>query len=85
LQIAQVLGAISILSGFLFSQRHFLSQDGYPYLLLNFGGSALLAASAVDGWQWGFILLNTSWGLVAAWSLVQKLLRPSPRSKKVAS
>ena len=77
MQIAQVLGAVSILSGFVFSQRHLLSQDGYPYLVLNFGGSALLAASALDGWQWGFILLNTCWGLVAAWSLIRKLLMPA--------
>lgn len=76
-QVAQFLGAIAILSGFFLSQRHLLSQDGYPYLALNLLGSVALAISALDGTQWGFLLLNTSWGAVAAWSLARKLLRPA--------
>lgn len=77
MQIAQFLGAIAILSAFFLSQRHLLSQDGYPYLTMNLLGSAALAASALDGTQWGFLLLNTCWGAVAAWSLAQKLLGSS--------
>jgi hypothetical protein len=75
LQIAQFLGAIAILSAFFLSQKQVLRQDGYAYLFLNFVGSVVLASVALDGPQWGFLLLNTAWGAVAAWSILGKLRR----------
>ena len=75
MQIVQIVGAIAILAGFFLSQRRLLSLDGYPYLTLNLAGSVVLALVALDGTQWGFLLLNTSWGLVTLWSLASKLRR----------
>ncbi len=77
MQIAQIIGAIAILAGFFLSQRRFLSLGGYPYLTLNLAGSVVLAVVALDGMQWGFLLLNTSWGVVSLWSLAAKLRQPS--------
>ena len=79
MQIPQLVGAIAILAAFLLSQRRLLLQDGYAYLLLNLVGSVLLAAVALDGPQWGFLLLNATWGSVSAWSILGKLRRrPMP-------
>ena len=75
MQIAQIIGAIAILAGFFLSQRRLLTLDGYPYLTLNLAGSVVLALVALDGAQWGFLLLNTSWGVVTLWSLASKLRR----------
>ena len=77
MQIAQFIGAIAILSAFFLSQNQVLRQNGYAYLSLNLVGSAVLAFVALDGPQWGFLLLNTAWGSVAAWSLLGKLRRGS--------
>jgi hypothetical protein len=44
-------------------------------LFLNFVGSVVLASVALDGPQWGFLLLNTAWGAVAAWSILGKVRR----------
>ncbi len=76
MQVAQIIGALMILAGFFFSQRRILEQDGYRYLLLNLVGSVTLAVVALDGSQWGFLMLNTSWGLVSSWGLFTKVRRP---------
>ncbi len=77
MQIVQIIGAIAILAAFFLSQRRLLALDGYPYLSLNLSGSVVLAVVALDGMQWGFLLLNTSWGAVSIWSLVAKVRRPN--------
>ena len=38
----------------------------WAYLWLNFGGAAALASSAGYEQEWGFLLLNTVWSIVAA-------------------
>jgi hypothetical protein len=42
-------------------------------------GSAVLAWVALDGRNWGFLLLESVWALVSAWSLMQ-VLRGRPRA-----
>ncbi len=56
-----VLGAFSL------SQFRVLSQQSYPYLLLNVLGSAILAVLAAIEQQWGFLLLEGVWALAALW------------------
>jgi hypothetical protein len=43
------------------------------YLTFNLVGSALLAGLALADSQWGFLLLETVWGLVSAWGLVRRM------------
>jgi hypothetical protein len=74
-EVAQVLGAVLILVPFAWSQLGSLRTDSGGYLLLNFVGSGVLAALALDNGQWGFLLLEGVWSLVAAWSLARLAVR----------
>jgi hypothetical protein len=73
-QLLQIAGAVLILTAFLLAQIGRLDQHAYPYLLLNVGGSALLAGLAAAQRQWGFILLEGAWALVSLWSIGRRLL-----------
>jgi hypothetical protein len=47
-----------------------VSTQSPVYLSLNLIGTATLAAIAVAGGDWGFLLLNGVWAIVSAWSLL---------------
>lgn len=72
-QLLQIAGAALILIAFLLAQAGRLDQHSYPYLLLNVGGSALLAVLAAAERQWGFLLLEGAWSLVSLWSIGRRL------------
>jgi hypothetical protein len=76
-QVIQVVGALMILAGFAGAQAGRLRVDSLAYLLLNLLGSAVLAYLAVVESQWGFVLLESVWALVSAWSL-SRLARGLP-------
>jgi hypothetical protein len=74
----QILGALLVLTPFSLVQLGVLRVDTRLYLWLNLVGSALLAVLAVTHRQWGFLLLESVWALVAGWSLVRpRRLRPT--------
>jgi hypothetical protein len=69
----QFIGAIIILVPFALLLLGHMARQGAAYLWLNLIGSTLLA---IDAWlqrQWGFIILQAVWALVAAWGLAQRL------------
>ncbi len=70
----QLTGAILVLIAFALSQTGTMKPHAYSYLLLNFIGSAILAASAVVMQQWGFLLMETVWAGVSLTSLLRRLL-----------
>jgi hypothetical protein len=70
-QVIQVVGALLILAGFTAAQSGWLSVESRAYLWLNLAGSLILAYLAWDQRQWGFLLLETVWAVVSAWSLVR--------------
>jgi hypothetical protein len=74
-QIVQVLGSLLILAAFVSAQRGRLSTESVVYLTLNVVGAAVLAVLAAHERQLGFLLLETSWALVAAHSLSRAALR----------
>lgn len=77
----QMGGALLILAGFLLGQIELIAADGWPYLSLNFLGSALLAASAVMGAQWGFVLLEACWAIASLYGIWRKLQSgPQPQA-----
>lgn len=80
--VLQILGALMVLSGFALSQFHILSQQSYLYLLLNVIGSGILAVLAILMQQWGFLLLEGGWALVALWGLITLLIGHKPISLK---
>lgn len=74
-QIIQILGSLLVLAGFALAQRGVLDQKSPTYLILNLVGSSVLAVEAILVQQWGFLLLEGSWAIVTAVSLVSVLRR----------
>ena len=68
--LIEVTGAMLILVAFTLAQFRGLDRHGFHYLVLNLVGAALLTASAATHRQWGFLLLQGVWGLVALWELL---------------
>jgi hypothetical protein len=77
-QAVQVLGALCVLSGFVLTQFRVLSATSLPYQALNFFGGSILTYFAVRERQFGFILLEGVWALVALWGLIAILRGRSP-------
>ncbi|MFL5827604.1 MAG: hypothetical protein ACJ76V_13855 [Thermoleophilaceae bacterium] len=77
-QVVQVIGALLILVAFAATQFGAMSPRSRTYLVLNLVGSIVLAVLAVYEEQWGFVLLETVWAVVSAWSLFQVLRGRSP-------
>ena len=67
----QIVGALLILAAYAAAQFHYLDQDSTSYLILNLVGAAILAVLALREEQWGFLLLESVWAVVTAWSLVR--------------
>jgi membrane-bound ClpP family serine protease len=68
--VVEVTGAILILVAFALAQFRGIDRHGSLYLLLNLVGAALLAGSAATHRQWGFLLLQGVWAIVAIWGLL---------------
>jgi len=77
-QVVQIVGAVLILAAFAGTQFGKLGQSSLSYLWLNLIGSLILAVLAFYEEQWGFVLLETVWALVSAWSLTQVLRGRQP-------
>ena len=78
-QVIQVLGSLLILAAFAAAQRGVLDQNSRTYLTLNLVGSLVLGVLAAYESQFGFLLLETCWAAVSAWSLY----RSSPQAVTV--
>lgn len=70
-QVVQVVGALLILVAFGAAQFGKLDVESRPYLWLNLVGSVILAVLALRDEQWGFVLLETVWAIVSAYSLLR--------------
>jgi Na+/phosphate symporter len=68
--VVQVVGALFILVPFASQQLRGLSPASAVYLWPNLVGSAILAVLAAAGEQWGFLLLEVVWALVACRGLI---------------
>ena len=74
-QVVQVAGSLLILTAFIAAQRGSLSTESRSYLVLNLVGASVLAVLAAHERQYGFLLLEFSWALVAGHSLIRALRR----------
>jgi hypothetical protein len=72
-QAVQVAGALIILAAFAAAQAGRLDVRSRVYLVLNLVGAAALAIDAWREQQWGFLLLEAAWALVAAFGLVREV------------
>ena len=68
-QLVQVIGALLILSAFAAAQFGVMDPHSRIYLVLNLIGSLVLAVLAWEERQWGFLLLEGAWAVIAAWGL----------------
>jgi hypothetical protein len=74
-QAVQVAGALIILAAFAAAQAGRLDVRSRTYLLPNLVGAGALAVDAWRERQWGFLLLEAVWALVAALGLARELRR----------
>ncbi len=77
-QWVQIAGAILILIPYAAAQLGRLDQYGLPYLAFNALGSGALGVSAAVSSQWGFVILESVWFGVSAWSLLTVLRGKTP-------
>jgi hypothetical protein len=76
--VVQIVGALLILAAYAAAQFGAFDQTSRLYLVLNLVGPAILAVLAWYEEQLGFLLLETIWALVSAWSLAQVVRGRSP-------
>jgi hypothetical protein len=72
-ELLQWSAAIIVLAAFALSQWGVWPVTSYRYLVLNLIGGAALSAAAAISHQWGFVLLEGVWALVAAWGISVRL------------
>lgn len=77
--LLQISGALGILIPFILLQAGRVEARSLAYLVPNFAGSGLLAVLAALGRDWGFLLLEVVWALVAAYGILTTLFR-SPKA-----
>jgi hypothetical protein len=73
----QIAGSLLILVPFVLVQAKKLRPESMAYVVLNLVGSAVLAADALHGRQWGFLLLEGTWAAVSLLALVRRDARPA--------
>ena len=71
-QVVQVLGSLLILTAFVGAQRGWLATVSRTYLWLNLIGASVLTVLAAHERQFGFLLLEFCWAVVAAQSLLRR-------------
>lgn len=75
IQLISLVGALLILAAFAMQQLGHWKSDEARYLWSNLLGSLTLTAIAWIEQQWGFLLMETVWALVSAWSLLKRARR----------
>ena len=72
IQIISLIGAMLILVAFALQQMGRWQSDNVLYLWANLLGSLTLTVIAWIELQWGFLLMESVWALVSAWSLLKR-------------
>ena len=78
--LAQIVGALLVLAAFVLAQARVVATQARVYLGLNLAGASVLAVDAYIGRQWGFLLLEGAWAIIAAWGLARpfRVLKDRP-------
>ena len=81
--IVQLVGAFLVLLAFGLGQAGVLQPRSRPSLWLNTVGAGILAVLAYEESQWGFLVLEATWALVAAAGLLARYGAPTTRTNAV--
>ncbi|WP_211241366.1 CBU_0592 family membrane protein [Pseudonocardia spinosispora] len=73
--LIEIGGSLLVLAAFAAAQLNRLDSHSLVYLVLNLVGSAVLATIALMQSSWGFLLLEGTWAIVSAISLLLGLFR----------
>jgi hypothetical protein len=76
-QAIQLIGAALILVAYALAQLGTLGPRGAPFLLLNLAGALILAGSAFDEEQWGFLVLEIAWAAISVAGLFRRPSAPA--------
>lgn len=71
-QLAQIIGALLVLAGFVLTQFDLLDSRSLRYLVPNVAGSTVMTVTGVLSGDWGFVFLEGSWALVSAWGIARR-------------
>ncbi|WP_019971601.1 hypothetical protein [Mycobacterium sp. 141] len=77
----QFVGALGILTPFTLMQFRRWSTRSWPYLALNFAGASVLTWLAAVESQWGFVILQGVWALVALIGLIRRAATRNTQSE----
>jgi hypothetical protein len=70
--LVQIVGALLVLAAFVLAQARVVTTHARVYLSLNVVGASVLAVDACVERQWGFLLLEGAWAIIAAWGLAKR-------------
>ena len=70
--LVQIVGALLVLAAFALAQARVLTPEARIYLVLNLIGAGVLAVEAYIEEQWGFLLLEGVWAVIATWGLLRR-------------
>jgi hypothetical protein len=78
--LVQISAALLVLAAFVLAQTGAVTPRARSYLALNVLGATILAVDAAHTRQWGFLLLEGVWALIAGLALARSL---GPRHARV--
>jgi hypothetical protein len=70
--VVQIVAALFVLAAFALAQARALTPEARSYLVLNLVGAGVLAVEAYVARQWGFLLLEGVWAIIAGWGLARR-------------
>lgn len=79
-QVVQIVGALLNMGAFALLHFEVAPSSALRYLIPNWLGSVLLVASAYVDRQWGFLMLESAWLVVAGYAIAARIGGRQPRT-----
>jgi hypothetical protein len=72
-QLIQIVEALLNMGAFALLHFEIAPSSALRYLIPNWLGSVLLVLSAYADQQWGFVMLESAWGVVTGYAILGKI------------